>query len=362
LATIAGEVFVSMKIETLNGTKPPSIVVFGFDGVNALDLTGPLETFAAARADDAETGHGILYQVRIIGVTGKNFVSESGIVYKTQHMLRDVLAIDTVIVPGGTGPRTGEAHRKIADWLSAREANIRRIVSVCGGIYATARRGLLDGRKVATHWRFVQDVSQRFPRLHVDPAASFVRDGKFYSCGGGTAAIEMTLALIEEDYGSRRALCVARDLVMRLRPPGDKENSIQPLQFECGPIDRFGDLPAWIDSHLNDNLSVEILARRVCLCPRHFSRLFKRIFHTSPASFVEQLRLEEASRRLRLPRNRVDNVARDVGFKSADSFRRAFERRVGVSPTEYRRRFNSVVKGGSPVPRLHELNKTSVAA
>src|SRR6201984_3820627 len=139
-----------MKIATPNGTKPPSIVIFGFDGVNALDLTGPLETFAAARADDAKTGHGILYQVRVIGVTGKNFVSESGIVYKAQHMLRDVPAMDTGIVPGGTGPRIGEAYRKIADWLGAEEAHIRRIVSVCGGIYAIAKRGLLDGRRVAT--------------------------------------------------------------------------------------------------------------------------------------------------------------------------------------------------------------------
>jgi len=109
------------------------------------------------------------------------------------------------------------------------------------------------------------------------------------------------------------------------------------LQFECGPMDRFADLPAWIASHLCDNLSVEVLAERDCLCPRHFSRLFKRFFHASPAVFVEELRLDEARRRLRVPRNSIEDVARDVGYQSADSFRRAFERRYGVSPLGYKR-------------------------
>jgi transcriptional regulator GlxA family with amidase domain len=337
LAKIAEEAAVSMKIEKPNGAAPLSVAIFGFDGVNSLDLTGPLETFAAARMKEGEIEPPSSYRVRLIGVTGKSFVSESGIVYSAQYQLRNATSVDTVIVPGGAGARTGEANRKIAEWLSAYASNVRRIVSVCTGIYAVARAGLLDGRKVSTHWKFIQDVSRRFPKLDVDPAASFIKDGRFYSCGGGTAAIEMTLALIQEDYGPRRALSVARELVMRLRPPGDNESSLELLQFECGPMDRFAELPAWIASHLSDNLSVELLASRVCLCPRHFSRLFKCFFHTSPAAFVEQLRLDEARRRLRLPRNSIESVARDVGYQSADSFRRAFERCHGVSPLGYKR-------------------------
>jgi transcriptional regulator GlxA family with amidase domain len=168
-----------------------------------------------------------------------------------------------------------------------------------------------------------------------------MKDGPFYSCGGGTAATEMTLALIEEDYGSRVALSVARELVVRLRPVGDTENSVDLLQFECGPMDRLADLPAWIGSHLSDNLSVEVLANRVCLCPRHFSRLFKHFFHVTPATFVEQLRLNEARRHLILPRNTVETVARDVGFKNSDSFRRAFQRRYRVNPLSYKRNFKA---------------------
>ena len=324
-----------MKIEKLEPRRPLLIAIFGYDGINALDLTGPLETFTAANRDESSLP--LPYEVRLIGVNGRTFVSESGVIFKTKHTLRNTLPVDTVIVPGGEGVQTGEAGRKIAEWLTQRAVGLRRIVSVCGGVYPVARAGLLDLRKVATHWKLIQDLRQRFPKLTVDPAASFVKDGRFYSCGGGTAAIEMSLALIQEDYGPRRALSIARELVMRLRPPGERESSIDQLQFECGPMDRFADLPAWIAAHLNENLSVEVLAARVCLCPRHFSRLFKRLFHASPASFVEQLRLDEAKRRLGIARNSVENVARDVGYQSADSFRRAFERRHGVSPLGYKR-------------------------
>jgi transcriptional regulator GlxA family with amidase domain len=332
-----------MKTERLNGRRSLRIAVLGFNGVNALDLIVPLETFAAAlRAGGADSELSELYQVRMIGVTGKTFVSDSGMTYRTQFTLRNAMMIDTVIVPGGVGAQAGEAQRKIAEWLADHAGSVRRIVAICGGVYAIARTGLLDTRKVTTHWKFIQDVSRRFPRVTVDPAVSFIRDGKFYSCGGGAAAMEMTLALIEEDYGHRCALAVARDLVMRLRPPGDRESSSESsLEFECGPLDRFADLPAWIALHLGDNLSVEALASRVCLCPRHFSRLFKRIFHVSPAIFVEQLRLNEAQRRLRLPGNSVESIARNVGYQSADSFRRAFERRHGVSPLIYKKNLRS---------------------
>jgi transcriptional regulator GlxA family with amidase domain len=159
----------------------------------------------------------------------------------------------------------------------------------------------------------------------------------------------MTLALIEEDYGSRLALSVARELVMRLRPPGDNESSLDASQFQCGPIDRLADLPAWISAHLNENLSVDVLSDRTCLCPRHFSRLFRRFFNVTPAAFVEQIRLDEARRLLSHPRNRVENVARAVGFKNAVSFRRAFQRRHGVSPSSYQRHSPGGLSGfGSP--------------
>jgi transcriptional regulator GlxA family with amidase domain len=242
--------------------------------------------------------------------------------------------------------------------------HVRRIVSISTGIYPLAQSGLIDGRKVTTHWRFAQDVAKRFPKVRLDPAASFTKDGPFYTCGGGTAAIELTLALIEEDYGARVALSVARELGMRLRPIGNNESHLDPSQFECGPTDRLAELPAWIGAHLNDNLSVDVLAERACICPRHFSRLFKRFFHRTPADFVETLRLNEARRRLLLPRDSVENVAVAVGFKNPDSFRRAFQRRLGVNPATFRKLSAKVGQqnGKAPSPNLRRRSRSFAAS
>ena len=316
---------------------PKSVGIFGFDGLNVLDLAGPRETLAAARTSAANGSTLPCYDVRIIGLTGRAVVSESKVGLKADHLIEKVPQLDTVIIPGGVAARSGEAFHKIADWLMANAGRVRRVVSICTGIYPLAESGLLDGRKVTTHWRFAQDVAKRFPKLRLDPSVSFTKDGPYYTCGGGTAAVELTLALIEEDFGTRVALSVARELGMRLRPLGDNENPVDSSQFEFGPADRLAELPAWISSHLDENLSVDVLAERACVCPRHFSRLFKRVFHSTPAEFVETLRLNEARCRLALPRHSIENVAVAVGFKNPDSFRRAFQRRLGVNPATYRK-------------------------
>jgi transcriptional regulator GlxA family with amidase domain len=335
--------------------KQKTVGIFGFEGVAALDLTGPLETLTAARITGGDGGATPCYNVKIIGLTGKTFLSESRLAFKTELLLEKVSHLDTLIIPGGGAARAGRTFHKIADWLSTNAVQVRRIVSICTGIYPLAQSGLLDGRKVTTHWRFAQDVARRFPKVRPDLSASFTKDGPYYTCGGGTAAIELTLALIEEDYGARVALSVARELGMRLRPIGNNESSLDPSQFECGPADRLAELPAWINAHLSDNLSVDVLAERACICPRHFSRLFKRLFHSTPADFVEMLRLNEARCRLVLPRNSVENVAVAVGFKNPDSFRRAFQRRLGMNPATFRKLSAKRGRrnGKVPPPNLH---------
>jgi transcriptional regulator GlxA family with amidase domain len=333
---------------TTLGTKQPALAgdivprvigILGFNGVSTLDFIGPLEAFKAARTYDNYHRTNSCYEVIILGLNTRSFVSESGVLFKAQRTVQAMSSFDTIIIPGGIGCRLPEINGSISTWLSKQENRVRRIVSVCAGIYPLARTGLLEGRQVATHWRFATDVAQRFPKLRVNYTASFLKDGAFYTCGGGTAPIEMTLALINEDYGSRVALSVAREFVMRLRPPGAYESFIHPPRGERESSERLTELPAWILAHLSDNLSVEVLAERACLCPRHFSRLFKEVFKTTPAEFVEQLRLGEARRRLLVPRTSIKSVADSVGFKSADAFRRAFERRLGISPSGFQARY-----------------------
>ena len=305
----------------------------------ALDLVGPFDAFTAA-VEDGKSETTICYEVIIIGLTRQLFVSESGVVFKPHKTIANAPALDTLIIPGGRGLRVPETQRKAAEWISSRAAKTRRIATVCTGTYGLAATGLLNGRRVTTHWRHAQDLARCFPQLNVDPNPLYLKDGKFYTCAGITAGIDLSLALIEEDFGPRVALSVARELVVYLKRPGGQEQFSEPLQFQTESRDRFADLAAWIQGHLRQDLSVESLAERACLSPRHFSRRFKDVFGTTPATFVEDLRLGEARERLTLPDQTIDSVADSVGFNSSDAFRRAFERRFGLEPSTYRKHFS----------------------
>jgi len=244
--------------------------------------------------------------------------------FEAHALLDDAPPLDTFIVPGGRGLRETEANARIVAWLQAHARDCRRIASVCTGIYGLAPSGLLDGRRVTTHWRFARDVAQRFPKLQVDDNALYLRDGPCYTSAGITAGIDLSLALIEEDLGPRVALAVARDLVVYLKRPGGQAQYSEPLRMQVLSSDRFADLAAWMVGHLDHDLSVEALAARANLSPRHFSRRFAAIFGCAPARYVEDLRMSEARRMLSQDGASIQRVAAAVGFASADVFRRAF--------------------------------------
>ena len=315
--------------------------IVGYDGVQALDLIGPADAFSIP---EIETDNGKRYrgyEVVVIAAGSKPFRSEAGIAFQSQATFRNAPPLDTLIIPGGKGSRDSRISESIARWISNHAGRVRRIASVCTGIYILARTGLLDGRRVTTHWRFAADVSRRFSKLDVDPNALFLKDGKFYTAGGITSSIDLALALIEEDYGPRVALSVARDLVVYLKRPGGQTQYSEPLQFQINASDRFADLAAWMLGHLREDLSLDGLAKRVCLSPRHFARRFKQTFDRTPADFVQNLRLDEARRRLAEHTQTIESVAAAVGFQSDDAFRRAFQRRFGVKPSSYRNRFDA---------------------
>ena len=311
--------------------------IIGFDQVNALDIVGPAEAFASAFRDKEKRQR--CYEVVLIGLNQRSFAGESGINLQPIATIETAPRLNTLIIPGGCGLRTKEVTRKIANWITRRQKTTRRIASVCTGIYGLAATGLLDGRRVTTHWRFAADVAKQFPRLRVEPNALFIRDGKFYSSAGVTAGIDLALALIEEDFGPRMALSVAREMVVYLKRSGGQEQYSEPLRHQTIGSDRFAELVAWMTSNPGANMSVESLARRATLSPRQFFRRFQEHFQTSPASFVEAMRLGEARRRLSSSEMSIESVGESVGFNSADSFRRAFERRFRVTPSKYRRSF-----------------------
>lgn len=324
----------------------------GYDDLQALDLVGPSDAFASDAFDFAADGEpGVRprpYEVIVIGLHGKRFVTSSGLTMHADVTVPSRTRLDTLIIPGGAGLRRPGMAEKAATWIGSRAPYIRRVASVCTGIYGLARTGLLDGRRVTTHWSAAADVARRFPKLRLDPDALFLKDGQFYTSAGVTAGIDLALALIEEDHGPRAALAVAREMVVYFKRPGGQQQFSEPLRFQLESADRFADLATWIQSHLRGDLSVDALAVRSFLSVRQFSRAFAARFGVTPAVFVEEARLGEASRRLTSRGANIDTVARSVGYASEDVFRRAFERRYGVSPSSYRSRFGRGVN-----PFLH---------
>jgi transcriptional regulator GlxA family with amidase domain len=312
-----------------------------YPGIQALDVAGPMDAFAAAAIDDGKGGRTQAYDVVTVGMSVKPVKAESGLILKPQFNARSAPQLDTLVIPGGRTMRDPHAIAKAAAWIKQRSPKLRRIAAICTGVYGLADTGLLAGRRVTTHWRYAKDLAARFPELRVEPDAIFVKDGSFYTSAGITAGIDLALALIEEDYGTAVSLSVARELVVYLRRPGGQAQYSEPLQFEAQTSDRMAEVACWIATNLHRTITVEVLAQRARLCPRQFARRFKHAFGVTPASFVETARLNEAQRRLAESPRSIDRVSASLGYRSAHVFRRAFERQFGISPSLYRSRFGA---------------------
>lgn len=311
---------------------PKRVGIVGFAGVTALHLSSTADVFAAAALDDGYGNRLPCYEVCVIGLTPAPFRAESGITFRPQNTLRTAPEFDTIVIPGGSGLCDSATSLTLADWLKKRADRTRRIATLCTGLYALAPTGLLDGRAATTHWRVARDIAQRFPKIRVQHQQRMISDDPFYSAAGLTAGIDLSRALVEDDFGPQVARLVERELVMYFECSSFTEEAAERAYFQDQAQDRFAALVAWMLRHLDEDLSVAALARKACMCQDTFSRAFKSVFGAAPSTFVENLRLNEARRRLSTRRRTVHSVAESVGFKSADRFGRAFERRFGVKP------------------------------
>jgi transcriptional regulator GlxA family with amidase domain len=319
---------------------PKRIGFFGFDGVAASDLTRAADVFGAATLDGGYGNRISCYHVCMISFTSECFRTESGIVFRSDNTPETVSELDTIIVPGGNGIGRSFVNEKIVDWILARINQTRRVAAIGAGIYGVAPTGLLDGREATTHWRYASDVTSRFPRLRVDPRRHLVKDGAFYTSSGPNAAIDLSLALMEEDYGKHVALAAAQEFMSPSANGNGRHKLPSPLVFDSQPADRFAELIPWIVRNLHEDLSVSRLARRACMSPSHFNRAFKSVFGSAPAEFVEVLRINEAKRRLSVPKRTLETIAASVGFSDSQTFQRAFERRLGAKPRSYLKNYN----------------------
>lgn len=319
------------------------IVFLAFDELTALDLTGPLEVFAVANAllDNGQFRRGFPYTLVIASLASRTVRAESGILFQPEALLSSLQSIDTLVVPGGRGLRDPDTLAGVSKWLRRRSRYIRRIASVCTGIYALAEAGLLDGRRATTHWRHADAFAKRYPKVEVNAEAIYLQHDNVFTSAGISAGIDLALALVEQDHGPALALAVARELVMYLRRPGGQRQYSDRLALSVDASDPLAGLIGWLPAHLGEALSVECMAEQCHLSRRQLTRLFQSTFRTSPAAYVERLRVNEASQLLLGTNLEVERIAQCVGFRSADVFRRAFERQLSLAPQQYRQRFRT---------------------
>jgi len=318
------------------------IAMLAFPNVQILDVTGPLEVFARAGRwlEDHRGARPAPYAVEIVAKRGGQVRSSSGMRLGVDRTLGAVRGpVDTLLVAGGIGSFEAMRDPALLDFLRRHAPRVRRLGSVCTGAGLLAEAGLLDGRRVTTHWAYAPHLSARYPKLEVDAEPIFVRDGKVWTSAGVTAGMDLALALVEEDHGHDVALSVARELVMFLKRPGGQSQFSAQLAVQSADREPLRELQAWIAENPHEDLRVPRLARRAGMSPRHFARVFHESFGTTPARFIERVRVETARRRLEESTSGVEAVASECGFGSAEVMRRAFLRSLRVSPADYRRRF-----------------------
>jgi transcriptional regulator GlxA family with amidase domain len=313
------------------------VLILLFDGVQGLDVTGPLDVFAGANARLTHRGRPAGYRITTASVDARPATTSSGLTLTPGRDLRTAPTPHTVIAPGGWTTR--HPHPDIVDWLRTTGGHADRVVSVCTGAFLLAEAGLLTGRTVTTHWGAADQLARRYPDITVDPEPIFVRDGHIATSAGVTAGIDLALALVEEDHDRDLALTVARDLVVFLRRPGNQTQFSAQLRAQTAHRQPLRDVQQWITEHPDADLTIEHLARRANLSPRQFARAFTAETGATPGQYVDRTRLETARRLLEDTTDGVENVARHSGYRTPEAMRRAFQRTLGVSPAEYRRRF-----------------------
>jgi transcriptional regulator GlxA family with amidase domain len=305
------------------------VLIIVFEGVQSLDVTGPLEVFTGAGSE--------AYRVTTASPGGAPVRTSSGLTLLPDSDLLAAPAPDTVIVPGGEGTRSTDPA--VVDWLRRHAAQMRRVASVCSGAFLLAEAGLLAGRRATTHWRVCDSLARRYPDVEVDRQPIFVRDGPIATSAGVTAGIDLALALVEEDLGREVALAIARHLVMFLRRPGNQAQFSAQLSAQVAARPGLREVQRWIADNPHADLSVPLLARRANLSPRHFARAFTREVGQTPGRYVDTVRLEAARRLLHDSDDGLERIATRCGYGTAEAMRRAFVRALDVSPAEYRSRF-----------------------
>jgi len=319
---------------------PRTVLFIGYDGVGLLDLTGPFTVFWSASWFLAQRG-AQTYDRRVASVRGGPIETTDGLrlIADTLSSFDDV-EIDTLVVPGALDLSSALNDRELIGWIAKHAPRARRICSVCTGTFLLAAAGLVDNRRVVTHWQAADALLAQYPAIKLERDAIFMRDDPVWSSAGVSAGIDLALALVEDDCGRDIAMSVARQLVVYLKRPGGQSQFSELLKVQADGRGAFADLHDWLALNLDDEtLTVEMLAKRACMSSRNFARVYKTKTGRTPAKAIELFRLESARRLLEDTDERIDLIARRTGFGDEDRMRNTFQRHLNVSPRDYRERF-----------------------
>lgn len=315
------------------------ITMVAYNGIEILDVTGPLEVFAIANELHKEAGGRFpLYQTEIAAEHQDTVLhSSSNIRFLTDTAFASCRQTDTLLVAGG--PTAEEAPEALLVWIRDIAPRCRRIASICTGAFVLARAGLLAERRATTHWLWADRLRQCFPSVRVEADAIYVKDGSIYTSAGVTAGIDLALALVEEDCGRDMALNIARLLVLYFKRPGGQSQFSTSLLSQYRQDGSLAPIVQWIRDNYRREIDNEMLAHQVAMSLRNFARVFKKETGLSPARFVEKVRIEAAVKLLEETTLPLKTIARECGFQSGEHFRLTFARRFKITPGVYRARF-----------------------
>ncbi len=320
-------------------TTPIRVVIVLFPRTKLLDVTGPLQVFNDAKHPDGSA----VYEITLASEHGGLVETDAGVPLPSITLAAAAARpIDTLLVSGGRSALEAAGSAALLAFLRDQSGKLRRLGSICLGAFILAAAGLLDGCEATTHWEYTDRLGAAHPATTVRPDAIFVSNGRIWTSAGVSTGIDMALAMVEEDLGRKVALDLARDLVLYLKRPGGQAQFSGELQRQSrDAAGRFDRLHAYMREHAAGDLSVPGLARVMAMSPRHFARVYAQETGVSPAKAVEAVRLDHARDLLEESALPIQRIAVRTGFGDDERLRRAFLRRYGVAPGEYRMRFGN---------------------
>ncbi|HTR06046.1 MAG TPA: GlxA family transcriptional regulator [Paraburkholderia sp.] len=317
-----------------------SVAVLVFPGVQALDVFGPTDVFSEANRFLLPEAH---YKLELIATERGAVPCSSGVRIGADHYFEEAAdAWDLLLVAGGPSLVNEPLDDALHAWLRKASQRARRFGSICNGALTLARAGLLDNRTVTTHWNDAGALAAMCPTANVEFDRIFIQDGNLYTSAGVTAGIDLSLYLLAQDHGPEIALNVAKRLVVFVQRAGGQSQFspyLTPYAEASSPV---AQVQQYVLGHLNEDLSVEVLASVARMSKRNFARIFVRDTNVTPAEFVESARIDAARVMLENSSVPLKTVAFQCGMRDADHLRVAFRRKLGTTPQQYRSHFGAV--------------------